>query len=807
MTIALWILALLLLTAACAFLRLRLWLSTLLLFTALLLLSLSGQLATGALVALWLIAAILLVPLNLPPLRRALLSDRILKLFRASLPGMSRTEQEALEAGTVWWDGELFSGYPRWQKLLAVPRPALSAEEQAFLDGPTEQLCKLMDDWEITHERMDLPRPVWDYIREQGFMGMIIPKEYGGLGFSALAHSEVVMKLATRSLTGAVTVMVPNSLGPAELLLHYGTAEQKNHYLPRLARGEEIPCFALTGPEAGSDAAAMPDTGVVCHGEHNGEQVIGLRLNWEKRYITLGPVATVLGLAFKVQDPERLLGGEEELGITCALIPTDTPGVEIGNRHIPLNIPFQNGPNSGRDVFIPLEWVIGGREMIGRGWHMLMDCLSAGRSISLPAAGTGGGKLATLSAGAYARVRRQFNAPVAEFEGVQEALGRIAGLTYRMDATRVLTATAVDLGEKPSVLSAIAKYHLSEGMRQVMNDAMDVHGGRGICLGPSNYLGRGYQGIPVSITVEGANILTRNLMIFGQGAIRCHPYLLREMQAAQSDDRAAFDRAFWGHIGFWLSNKVRSFTLGLTGGWLSMPRGDKDTRRYYRQLNRYSAAYALVADSALLSLGGALKRKESLSARLGDVLSYLYMASACLKHYEDQGRPRDDLPLLRWNLLELTRLIESRLDQVLRELPLRPLAWGLRPLVFPLGRHRRPTPLNLLRQLSDLASRRTPSRERLIKGAFRSLDPDDPIGRIEYAFDQALSAEPLEQRLKQARRDGKLQDGAEPIAAALATGLLEAAEAEQLRRAREARRAAIMVDDFAPDYFPKEETQ
>src|SRR5262245_16535482 len=485
---------------------------------------------------------------NVKPLRRLVFSDPVLSVFRRILPDMTPTEKEAIDAGTVWFDRDLFSGKPAWDKFLGTPEPKLTPEEQAFVDGPTEELCAMCDDWEITHERQDLPPQVWQFIKDKGFLGMIIPKKYGGLGFSALAHSAVVMKLSTRSNALSVTVMVPNSLGPAELLLHYGTEEQKNYYLPRLAKGLEVPCFALTSPEAGSDAAAIPDYGVVCKGQWQGKEVLGMRVTWDKRYITLGPVATLLGLAFRLYDPEHLLGDKEDLGITCALVPTNTPGVNIGRRHLPLNAVFQNGPNSGKDVFMPIDWIIGGKDYAGKGWMMLMGCLAAGRSISLPTSSVGGAKGLARITGAYSRVRSQFKTPIGKLEGVEEALGRIAANTYMMDATRIMTAGAVDLGEKPAVISAIAKYHMTERARRIVDDSMDIHGGKGICLGPNNWVGRGYQVIPVGITVEGANILTRTLIIFGQGAIRCHPYVLREMRAAKDLEGSAasieFDDAF-----------------------------------------------------------------------------------------------------------------------------------------------------------------------------------------------------------------------------------------------------------------------
>ena len=597
---------------------------------------------------LWLATLVVLVPLNVPSLRQTLVSAKALIFFKQVLPALSQTEQEALDAGTVWWDGDLFSGKPEWEKLLKIDTSTLSKEEQAFLDGPVNRLCAMLDDWAITHEYKDLPPEVWQFIKDNGFFSMIIPKSYGGLAFSALAHSAVVSKIASRSITTAVTVMVPNSLGPGELLLHYGTEEQRNYYLPRLASGEEIPCFALTGPENGSDAGAMPDTGIVCNGEFNGEEVLGIRLNWNKRYITLGPVATILGLAFKLYDPDQLLGDKPELGITCALIPTDTAGVTIGRRHYPLNMVFMNGPNQGHDVFIPMEWVIGGPKMAGQGWRMLMECLAAGRSISLPALSTGAGKLSCRATGAYARIRQQFKTPIGLFDGVEEALTRIAGNTYMMEAARTLTATAIDQGEKPAVISAIVKYNMTERMREVLNDAMDVQGGSGICMGPKNLLARPYQSIPIAITVEGANILTRTMITFGQGAIRCHPYVIEEIQSCHSDDLERFDKALFGHMGFTVSNASRALFLALTRSKLAASPSVGSDKRYYQQLTRMSAAFAFVADVAMLVLGGSLKRREKLSGRLADVLSQLYLASAVLKHYHDQGRPAEDKALMQW---------------------------------------------------------------------------------------------------------------------------------------------------------------
>ena len=744
-----------------------------------------------------------------PQVRRALISNRLLKVFRNILPQISQTEQEALDAGTVWWDGDLFSGKPDWNKLLAYPKPKLSTEEKTFLAGPTEELCAMLDEWHITRELNDLPPHVWQFIKDNGFFGMIIPKQYGGLGFSALAHSEVVMKISSRSGTAAVSVMVPNSLGPAELLLHYGTEEQKNHYLPRLAKGLEVPCFALTGPDAGSDAGSIPDFGIVCHGEFNGDQnVLGMRVTWEKRYITLGPVATLLGLAFKLHDPDGLLGEEKDLGITLALIPTNTPGVNIGRRHFPLDAAFQNGPNSGKDVFIPMEWIIGGREGIGYGWRMLMNCLAAGRSISLPATSTGAAKLAARTSGAYSRVRVQFKSPIGRFEGVEEALARIGGNTYMMDAARVMTAGAVDLGEKPSVISAIVKYHLTERGRQAINDAMDVHGGKGICLGPSNYLGRNYQHIPVSITVEGANILTRNMIIFGQGAIRCHPYVLKEIRAANNGNLARasveFDHALMGHIVFSMGNGIRSLLHGLTGGYLASAPGSvgPEVHGYYSQLTRFSAAFALLADISLLVLGGSLKRKERLSARLGDILSMLYLCSATLKRFKDDDRPAADLPLLHWSIRDALYRMQQAFDGLLDNFPGRVFgARLLRFLVFPLGKSFSPPSDELGHKVAKLMLAPGEARDRLTAGIYMPASADEPLNVLEQALQCAVVSEAVETKLRAAVKAGRIPaQRDEKITAALKQRVITTNELELMGKMDHLRRRVIMVDDFPPDF-------
>ncbi|HTT03559.1 MAG TPA: acyl-CoA dehydrogenase [Steroidobacteraceae bacterium] len=752
---------------------------------------------------LWVMLA-LMWACNVRPLRKLLITRPFMRSYLRLLPSMSATEKEALEAGTVWWDGELFTGAPRWDRLLAARPPALSAEEQAFLDGPCEQLCRMLDDWDITHRRLDMPPEVWDFLITRGFFAMIIPKHYGGLEFSAYAHSCVLAKLASRSTTASSTVAVPNSLGPAELLNHYGTEEQKNYYLPRLARGEEIPCFALTGPRAGSDAASIPDTGVLCLGSWQGREVVGIRLNFSKRYITLAPVATVIGLAFRLFDPDHLLGERADLGITCALIPRATPGVSIGRRHFPLNIPFQNGPIEGKDVFVPLDAIIGGARMAGQGWRMLVEQLSVGRCISLPSNATGGAKAAIWATGAYARVRRQFNAPVGRFEGIQAVIARMAGLTYIMDAARSVTAGAIDGGEKPSVPSAMLKYHVTEMGRQIANDAMDVHGGKAICMGPRNYLARGYESVPIAITVEGANILTRSLIIFGQGAIRCHPYVLREMNAARDPDRRKgvddFDAALFAHVGFAVSNAVRSFLMALTFARFQSVPDHGPTRRYFQHIERFSASFAFAVDIAMLTLGGYLKKKESLSARLGDVLSCMYLASMVLKHYNDEDQPQEDLPLIEWACRHLLYHAQDQLHGFLRNFPNRTLAGLMRLLIFPRGLTYFAPSDRLARQVAGLMTSATAARERLCRFAYTTLEPSNALGLLQEALTLATAAEPIEQRIRvEGVRTGKVTalDLPGRIQQALAAGIVAEKEAALLREYDRKVMDLIHVDDFA----------
>jgi acyl-CoA dehydrogenase len=755
-----------------------------------------------------LVFAAITVPLNLPEFRRKKITAPLLNAYQKITPQISDTERTALEAGTIGFEGELFSGKPNWKKLLAEPAAQLSVEEQAFLDGPCEEVCHMANEWQITHELADLTPEIWDFIKKKKFFGMIIPKEYGGLEFSALAQSAVLQKLMGVSGSLSSTVGVPNSLGPGELLLHYGTKEQREYYLPRLADGREIPCFALTGPTAGSDATSIPDYGVVCKGEWQGGNVLGVRLTFDKRYITLAPVATLIGLAFQMHDPDHLLGDKEYIGITLALIPRDTKGLEIGRRHFPLNAAFQNGPLRGNDIFVPLSQLIGGEEMVGQGWRMLVECLSVGRAITLPSNASGGVRMGAIATGAYARMRKQFGMAIGRFEGIEEALARIGGYTYAITALSRATASAVDRGEKPAVTSAIAKYHCTELAREVAKDIMDVHGGKAVQLGPNNYAGRGWQTAPIAITVEGANIMTRSLMIFGQGAIRCHPHVLKEMQAAQIPDYAtrlrAFDRELFAHIGFAFSNAARSFVLGLVNARIGAAPGDKYTRRFYRKLNRYAANLALVADTSMLLLGGKLKFKEKLSARLGDVLSNLYIASAMLKRYEDQGRPIADQPLLAWAFHDCAFRMQTALDGVLRNFPIRPAAWLMRALVFPIGRREAPPSDRLGHRVAAILCAPGEARDRLAEWVYLTPGANNPVGRMNALLPDVIAAEPVERKFAKAQKSGAIKslDAVAQLAEAESIGAITAEERKLLERVRAAIMEFIDVDDFDPAELP-----
>ncbi|HEX5419905.1 MAG TPA: acyl-CoA dehydrogenase [Gammaproteobacteria bacterium] len=797
-----WVLVFICVPLALAYRRTSLGVSTVVLGIILIAFTLFGG-GLGWKVFLWIVFAAF-ASLNLRAFRRERITRRLFEIYRGMLPRMSQTEQEALEAGNVWWEGELFSGAPDWNRLARLPAPKLTAEEQAFLDGPVERLCRMLDDWQITHELADMPEEVWDFIKQQRFFAMIIPKEYGGLGFSPLANSMVLTKLASRNATAASTVGVPNSLGPAELLLHYGTPEQKQRWLPGLASGEEIPCFALTSPRAGSDATAIVDSGVVCKGVFEGRETLGIRLNWDKRYITLSPIATVLGLAFKLRDPERLLGGKIEYGITAALIPTNLPGVETGRRHFPINIPFQNGPTRGRDVFVPIDYIIGGPQMAGQGWRMLVQLLSVGRGITLPSNAVGGAMASVYASGAYARIRRQFNLPIGKFHGVGEVLARMAGHTYIMKAALRTTCAAMNAGEKPAVPAAILKYHNTEMGRQVANDAMDVHGGKAIMLGPKNYLARNYESIPIAITVEGANILTRNLIIFGQGAIRCHPFVLPEMEAARDPDReaglVAFDRLLFRHAGYALSNAIRSFFMALTLARFTHVPTAGAARRYYQHINRYSASFALAADAAMLTLGGELKRRELLSARLGDILSYLYLASMVLKHYEDENEPAEDLPLVEWSCRVLLYKTQEQLHSFLRNFPNRWIAALLRIAIFPRGRSYSAPSDELGQRIAELFINPTEARERLADCAYLTVEPTNPLGLLQQALEMAERVKPIERKVFDARRAGHIESDDTPgqIDEAERRGIISPEEAERVREFDATVLALTGVDDFDP---------
>lgn len=720
------------------------------------------------------------------------LTKSLHKWAKAALPRLSSTEREAMEAGQSWWDAELFSGSPDWDKLLRVAKPTLSEEEQAFLDGPCNRLCVMLDDWRINRREGTVSPEAVQFMKDEQFFGMIIPKEHGGLGFSAYAHSEVIRYISSRSVAAAVTVMVPNSLGPGELLLQFGTEAQKRHWLPRLADGREIPAFGLTSEEAGSDAASMVDRGIVCHGHWQGEEVLGIRVDWSKRYITLAPVATVLGLAFKLYDPDRLIGEVDEIGITCALVPTDLPGVETGRRHIPSMTLFQNGPTTGRDVFIPLDNIIGGRDCAGHGWMMLMSALAAGRGISLPSMACAATALSAHSAGAYARIRQQFGLPISKFGGIQARLGPLAAASYTLNSARRLTCAGLDEGRALSVISAIMKAHTTFRMRKAVDDAMDIHSGKAVIDGPSNYLQPLHRAVPIGITVEGANIVTRNLIIFGQGSVRAHPHLLDEMLALQEEDEEEslrrFDNHFWKHVGHTLRTLGRATGRACTGARFAPAPNRGEGRRIYQRMSRWSAAFALTADVAFLTMGGGLKRAEMISARLGDVLSELYLVSAALKRWEDDGRPEEDVPIIRYAAEAGFARIRTALDEVIANLPLRWMAAILRVLVRPGATERGPDDA-LTAACSDLLCEPSDTRDRIIGRLFGGCERDG-IRILNEAFAKVVAVEPVAVRLREV---GKTAQEAH------AAGIISDAEKAELDAAAEAVRRAVAVDDFTQD--------
>lgn len=732
--------------------------------------------------------------MGLRDLRRNYLTRPLFRWAGGLMPPISETERDAIDAGTVWWDGDLFSGNPRWETLLALLPAKLTEREQAFMDGPVRELCAMIDDWKITWQDRDLPEEVWRFMREQKFFGMIIPETFGGLGFSNTMHSEVVRTVSTASVVAGVTVMVPNSLGPGELLLHFGTKAQQDYWLPRLADGREIPCFGLTSEDAGSDAAAMTDIGVVEEGEHEGTRVRGIRLNFHKRYITLGPVATVMGLAFKLRDPDNLLGEGVERGITVALIPTATPGVSHGKRHLPQFAHFQNGPLHGKDVFIPLDWILGGQKQIGRGWKMLMTALAAGRGISLPSQSAGSAAMCARVTGAYARIRRQFNVAIGDFEGIREHLADLAANAYLIDAARRLTVAALDGGHRPFVVSAIMKYHATERMRRSVEKAMDIHGGKGIIDGPRNYLGGQHRSVPIGITVEGANILTRNLMIFGQGAIRSHPYMLKELEALSDPDKKAgldaFDRAFWAHARHAIVNAFRSIGRGWTGGRFAPAPDDVAQPHHWRQLSRLSSAFALLSDLALLTLGGALKRREMLSARMGDILAELYLLGAALKRYEDEGRQEQDRPIIDYIMLQGVDRIAVAFDGVLANLPARWASWLVRLLAFPAGVPYATPSDELTNTVAAVLLEPSAQRERLLPDLYLGEGRENhPVRELEIAFRLVAACAPAEQKMRKA----KIRDAEE----AHRRGVIDADELARLGEAQAAVQRVVAVDAFA----------
>ena len=762
--------------------------------------------ATGGILTwiAWLPFAVLAL-LSVPSIRRAVIVEPVFGVIKKILPKVSDTEAQALEAGTVGFDAELFSGTPDWDKLQSIPGIELTTEERAFIDGPTEELCRQLSDWQIRHSLREIPDEIWAFVKKHGFLGMLISKEHGGLGFSPQAQSLILGKIASRSPDAVTIVMVPNSLGPGELIEKYGTDDQKHYYLPRLAKGEEIPCFSLTGPTSGSDAATMRDIGHVVRGVHDGKETVGIKLSWDKRYITLGPKATLVGLAFRLFDEGNLLGKGEDIGITLALVPANHPGVNIGRRHLPSGAAFPNGPNWGEDVFIPIDWVIGGEVMVGQGWRMLMECLSAGRAISLPSSATAGAKMMLRVTTAYGRIRRQFGLPVSRMEGVEEPLIRIIETAYVNEAARAMTAAMVSRGEKPSVISALMKYQTTEKMRRAVNDAMDIHGGRAICDGPSNYLQSAYQMVPVGITVEGANILTRTLITFAQGALRSHPYLYKEVQAAQDSDPKrgldAFEDAFGNHIAFSLSNVTGAFFHNITGGMIaSSPDNAKSMSVWYRQLARASRSYAFVADFTVALLGGGLKTKQKITGRMADALAELYFLAAVLKRYDDDGRPEGDEQIVelaaRNSLYRFQEAIGGAVDNF-------PTAWArplMRAVVFPLGRRFKPASDALGHKVARHAAQPGATRDRLTRDIFVSKDVNDPTGILEVTLEKVVAAEPVEKKLEKAIRDGIVRryHGIDWFAEAVSKGVLTQSEADQLREVEHLTAKVIAVDHFDP---------
>ncbi|MDP7034698.1 MAG: acyl-CoA dehydrogenase [Planctomycetota bacterium] len=720
------------------------------------------------------------------------------------LPTISDTERAALEAGTVWVERDLFSGRPNFHKLMAESYPQINEKEKAFLDGPVEELCNLVSPWELI-QLQDLPEHVWAFLRKHRFFGLMIPEEYGGHGFSSLGFSAVIGKLGTHSMILNSIVIIPNSIGPAELIWHYGTQAQKDRYLEPLAHGKEIPAFALTEPHAGSDAASLTSSGTLFKRQDGS---LAIRLNWNKRYITLAPIATLLGLAFQLYDPENLLGKGTELGITCALVHTDLPGVEQGNRHDPMGSGFPNGPTRGHDVIIDAEQIIGGLEYAGKGWIMLMEALSGGRALSLPASATAGVKGIAHSVGAYAHLRKQFGVSIGKFEGIQEPLARLTGKAYLMDAVRVYTCGAIERGEKPSVVSAIVKYQLTELGRQCVIDGMDIVGGKGISRGPNNLLAEGYTAAPIGITVEGANILTRTLIVFGQGALRCHPYLYREVKAIENEDAAELRRSLFGHAFFGMGNLIRAGLYSLTRGRLASAgplRGP--SAHYARKIAWASSIYSLLADLVIITSGPELKQRGKISGRFADALSWMFQGTATLRRFQADGCPEEDLPLLHWGMQTSLQHIQKSLEGVFQNfggilsIPVRFIG-GFLMRLNPLSG---PPSDELVKQVAETLLKPSDQRDRLTEGIFLPEDPNSIQRQLDRALTLSHATAPISHKIRKAIREGLIEKGTLPqqLETAVAKEICTQEEAQKLIESETLRDTVLQVDEFTPEEFPR----
>lgn len=740
---------------------------------------------------LWIAIAVIAVLNRVEPVRFAI-SNFFYGWAQKTLPKISKTEEEALNTGDTWLEKDIFIGQPDWEKVRKV-QTDLTEEEQSFLDNETQQLCDMLDEW-TTRQNKDLPEKVWTFIREKGFLGLVINKEFGGKGFSARAHSDVVMKIASRCGVAAVTVMVPNSLGPGELLHYYGTEEQKKHYLPRLANGTDIPCFALTEPGAGSDATSIKSAAIVVKKKIDNKEVLGLNLTLNKRWITLAPVATLIGLAMDLKDPDGLLGDIGEEGITCVLIERDTPGLEIGNRHLPADQPFMNGTIRGQNIFVPVDKIIGGQKMAGKGWQMLVECLSIGRSISLPALGAASSSVSYLTTGAFARIRRQFNTEISRFEGIEEKLAQIAGLNYIVNATRLLTIAAVQEHKKPSVASAITKYFNTELARIVVNDAMDVHGGRAVVVGPRNYLTGFYQGIPTSITVEGANVMTRNLLIFGQGSMACHPFVREEFYAVSEKNKNKFHELMWQHIRYFMGNMSKTLLASLSGGWFTSAPSNS-LKRSYQKVNRLSYAFAWLADLSLITLGGSLKRKERLSARLADGMSYLYMAMAALRLYEENKEHEDEKLHAQWAVRYCLYQSQKSMIAFCHNFPIRILGIFMRLWAFPFGQTMRYPSDKLDHKLARMMCNNNHYRDWIKQSVYLSGKADQPVDRMEDALQKIIASKDAYKKVKDLKRF-KFAEFKDKLHERLESGQLTEEEMNQLIDVEHARWDAVQVDEF-----------